>query len=41
MVRRVEQPERKRHSEQEQQDRQNERGRHAPGAEQQPEERLG
>ena len=41
MVRRVEQPERKRQSEQEQQHGQNERGHHAPGAEQQPQERLG
>jgi hypothetical protein len=41
MVRCVEQPERKRQSKQEQQDGQNECGRHAPGAEQQPQERLG
>jgi hypothetical protein len=40
MVRRVEDPQRKRHPEKEQQHGQNERGHHAPSAEQQPEERL-
>jgi len=40
MVGRIEPPERKRQPEKQQQNGQNERGRHAPSAEQQPEEGL-